>query len=60
MKTGKLFFPSHELTLNGCTHLPNPVNQDAALSYENMVFENSCSRTVAEKEKGLPANTVSP
>jgi integrase len=43
---------SPTVTLNVYAHLLNPINQEAACRYENMVFENSGSKMVAEKKKG--------
>jgi hypothetical protein len=43
---------SPTVTLNVYAHLLNPINQEAACRYENMVFENSGSKMVAENKKG--------
>ena len=51
---------SPTITLNVYAHLLKPINQDAACRYENMIFENSCSKTVAENKKGLTAKTANP
>lgn len=51
---------SPTITLNVYAHLLKPINQDAACRYENMIFENLCSKTVAENKKGFTAKTANP
>jgi integrase len=48
------------VTLNVYAHLMEPVNQEAACRYENVIFEASGSRMVAETKKEITASNVTP
>lgn len=48
------------VTLNVYTHLLKPTNQDAALRYENMLFENSGDKMVTKTKKGFTAIAANP
>ena len=47
-------------TLTVYAHLMKSTNQKAVCKLENTIFQNSCSKTVAEKKKGLTLLRVNP
>lgn len=48
------------VTLKVYAHLMKPVNQEAAIGLENMIFETSGSKMVAKQEKGLARIELNP
>ena len=48
------------VTWNVYAHLMSPTNQGAACRLENTIFGGSGSKMVAEKEKGILINPVTP
>jgi integrase len=51
---------SPTVTLNVYAHLMEPANQEAACRYENVIFEVSGSKMVAETKKEVTARNVTP
>jgi integrase len=51
---------SPTVTLNVYAHLLNPINQEAACRYENLIFQTNGSKMVAEIKKEATALTVTP
>jgi integrase len=51
---------SPTVTLNVYAHLMEPINQEAACRYENVIFQKNGSRMVAETKKEVTASDVTP